>query len=269
MRWWVNMAVSAAALASLAGCGGAQHQSARASVTAYVRDANAIERDLAPRFKDANRAYRSFSRGKLPPARAVTRLRGAQAAIAAARARVARLHPPAAARRLHALLVHFLGLNAGLARETSALAVYQRRSPAALKSLAVADRELRTRLQGATDRTEQAQALGDFSQALGHVLHALSSLTVPAIVAPAHRSQVRRLQTTRSLAAQLQQALDGQDAARVASLLVRFRRAGAAASSGDDLNAGAIAAYNRRFRRLNTAYSRVSREEIRLNRVLG
>jgi hypothetical protein len=167
-----------------------------------------------------------------------------------------------------------MDLNAGLAAETAQLAVYQQRAPRMLAPLARVDRRLRAGLSAAaktpaaTAAPAQAAALDGFVHGLTRVVDGLDRLDVPAIVRPAHDQQVRRLRTTRSLAARLRVALLAHDAPTVAQLLARFRAAGSTPRSSA-LGASAIRQYNRRFRRLNDAFQAVSREEIRLNRSLG
>jgi hypothetical protein len=263
----MGLAMLAGAGAS-AGCGG-DGSGGRAAVDAYVRQANAIQHAAAPAYKRANRAYVAFSRGKLPPARAVHRLAGARRAIAAARIRLAQLRPPVDARGLHARIDRYMNLNVSLARESERLAVYEQRAPRVLEPLAGIDGDLRSSLAAATTRDSQVHALDDFGDGLGGVIRRLDALDVPAVLAPTHRDQARRLKTTRALAGRLRDALLAQDAARVARLLVQFRRAGTAAPATGALGARAVKQYKRRFSRLNAAYAAVAREEIRLNRSLG
>jgi hypothetical protein len=116
--------------------------------------------------------------------------------------------------------------------------------------------------------TEQAAALQAFASTLGHTVEDLEGLQVPAILRPAHDQQVRRLQTTSSLARRLRTAVLARDSQEVARLLLRFRRSAAPAASGTG-SARAIDHYNRRFRRLTRAYADVRREQARLDRATG
>jgi hypothetical protein len=261
-----RLVMATLAAATLAGCGGA-NPGDRAAVDAYVRDANAVQRRLEPEYKRANDAYAAFSRGKAPAARSAADLVRAREAIETGRDRLARLRPPAVARTLHDRLLRLMDLNAALAAETADLATYQQGAPRALRPLRRVDRRLRAALGASTLSTEQAAALAGFVRGLGRVITRLDRLAPPPIVRPGHESQLRRLRTTRSLAERLRVALLAQDSPAVTRLLARFRSAGGTPSSSA-AGASVIRQYNRRFRRINTAFQAVSREEIRLNRSL-
>jgi hypothetical protein len=254
--------------AGVAACGGGGGGDARGRLAGYVRQANAIERQYEPQFKAANRAYVAFAKGRLGSRPAVVRLSAAQRAIVEARRRLAGVTPPSEAAALRARLLRYLDMNAAFARQTTWLARYQRRSPAVLQPLNVANARLSTRLQSGVT-TEQAGALGEFAGALARALRGMRALTVPAILRPAHDAQLRRLATTRSLALRLRSALLARDSQAVAGLLLRFRENAAATGASHADSVRAIAAYNRRFHKLTRAYADVRREQVRLDRSLG
>jgi hypothetical protein len=260
---------AAAALAlglAVTGCGGGKDD-ARARVSDYINRANAIQRTYAPRFRQANRAYVAFAKGKLGPRRAARRLSAARRSIAEARDRLAALRPPAQARALQSRLLRYLRMNVAFARQTAWLADYQRAAPLALTPLRSANADLRTGLQ-ASSPADQAAALAAFATSVDRTLHRLRGLAVPDVLRPANEQRIRQLRTTRSLAGRLRGALIAQDTTRVAQLLLRFRQT--ATPTADRKEAvRAIGRYNRRFHTLTRAYADVRREQIRLDRSLG
>ena len=253
--------------AGVGACGG-DDPDPRERVEDYVQSANTVEQRYAGEFERANDAYVAFSRGELAPERARTDLTAAAGAIRAARDDVADLRPPAEARPLHDRYLRYLDMNLAFARETVRLAVYSPGSERALRPLPRVNRQLDRRLSAATEPEQQAAALRGFTRALDAMLADVRALDVPAVLRPTHDDQVRRLTTTRALAARLRAALVAQDAQRVARLLKRFR-----ASAGDRrarrrLATRAIRGYERRYKALSDAYADVQREQSRLDREL-
>jgi hypothetical protein len=69
-----------------------------------------------------------------------------------------------------ALLLHYLALNLGMARETLRLAVYSPGAERPLRPLPQVNRALRQRLGAATEPDAQAEALHGFTRALDGIL---------------------------------------------------------------------------------------------------
>jgi hypothetical protein len=264
----VLLVLLAVAAAGVAACGGDQ-DSPRARVDTYVRGANAVQQRFAPDFQRANDAYAAYARGELKPRRAAADLARAEQALRAARAEVAALRPPAAAGALHERLLRYLDMNVGFARQTSRLAVYSPGADRALRPLDRANRGLSRRLADASDPDAQADALADFTRALDRILRKLRALEAPAVLAATHRDQVRRLDSTRSLARRLRRAVLDQDAERVARLLKRFRAHEGERGGRRRLAAKGVRRYNRRYEALTEAYQEVAREQARLDVALG
>ena len=256
-------------LVVVAGCGGTDDRAAqRDSAQHYVRAAqSAMARD-APGLRQANDAYVAYSRGKLKPAEAVTKMRAAQRTVTAVRDHVAVLDHDEPVATLHERLLRYLDLNRDLAAETTALAVYTPAAERALAPIGRVNRRLSARLDKARSTRAQTRALRQFADALDRVSGDLGALDPPPVLRPAHVDQVRRLQDTERLAAQLRTALARRDAPRVSALLKRFR---AAARSGQGLPAlseQARLAYEARLTRLREADVAVHRESARLQREL-
>jgi hypothetical protein len=249
----------------LAGCGGGDDDP-RARVEGYVTRVNDLQQRYAGDFDQANKAYVEYSQGKLEGKEAEAGLTRAHDAIVDARGRLEKIAPPPEARRLHERLLRFYDMNIAFADQTALLASYLREAPATLRRLPAVNRTLSRRLRAADDPAEQQRALERFGTALTGMLRKLRALEVPDVLRPNHREQVSRLTATRSLAADLREAIAARDAERVARLLLRFRRGG---SSLRGPAARAIAQYNRRYRRLSEAAVAVQREQARLNRSLG
>lgn len=264
-RGWLLLLVLAVGAAA---CGD-DDPSPRERVEQYIRSANSVERRFAGEFKLANEAYVAYSRGELQPERAESDLTRATRSIRSARAEVAELRPPADARPLHAKYLRYLNMNLMFARETARLAVYTPGAERALAPLDRVNRQLNRRLQEAAEPAQQADALRRFARGLDGMLRDLRELQVPQVLQPTHGDQVRRLTATRSLAAQLRDALLDQDAERVALLLERFRAEKADRRARRLLARRAIRRYEHRYRALGDAYADVQREQGRLYREFG
>jgi hypothetical protein len=88
------------------------------------------------------------------------------------------------------------------------------------------------------------------------------------VLAPAHRDQLRRLDASRRLAGQLRTALVERDAARVATLLRRFRTVSRAGSGLHTLQRQAEVRYDQRLEAVREAYVAVARETARVQSAL-
>jgi hypothetical protein len=265
-----RVAIMAATLVplTLAACGGGGPDR-RERVEDYMRSANGIQAHWKGSFERANEAYQAFARSELKDDEAVAALQRAERGIRTARDELAGLRPPADARRLHDKLVALFDMNLGFADQTTRLAAYV---PAATRTLAPLDRanrRLQRELRDAKTPGGQARALERFSERLTRILRGLRGLEVPTVLRVSHGDQIRALERTRSYTGRLRKALLARDAKAVARLLQRFRRRPAASGSRKRLARKAIAAYNRRYQRLNDRYSDVRREEARLDQAFA
>ena len=252
------------AAAAASGCGGGGEKD---DVNDYIREANGVQREAGPDLRRANRAYRAFSQGKIEDAKALLETRRAEQALRDARADLARLEPPPAARELHSRLLRVFDLNADFAQETTLLAAYVPAAAEVLAPLQPITARLQRRLRAAGQPRAQAAALRGYRQAVNRQLTRLRRLDPPPILAETDQTQKNRLQAAGLLAARLEDAVLDRDARRVARLLLRFRRIGAGQTSG--LSEAELTAYNARYRRITDAAIALERERQRLVREVG
>jgi hypothetical protein len=247
------------------GCGG---ESNRDRVQKYLKEANGIQRRAAPAFKRSNDVYRRLATNKLRPSRAGRELAGAERAIRATRARLARLDPPSETAELHRRLLRVYDLDAGLAHETTQLGRYLPAATAALRPIRRINRRLGADLRGTQDPAGQGGALGRYAKALGGPLARLRSLHPPPVLARSDRARLKRLSETRSLASRLQAAIESRDSKQVARLLLRFRKV-SGGSGGDAPFGGApLRAYGERYLAISRAVGALQRERARVERSL-
>lgn len=252
-----------------AGCGGDERDAVRERAQRYIESEQAVMRRAQPDFERANRTYLAYAKGELEPERAAERVQQAERAIRNARDGVLVLDPSPEARRLHESLLRYLDMNVEFARETTRLVRYVAAAAGALAPLDRANRRLEARLRGAGDSDVQERVLERFAAAAASITTDLRDLQPPAVLEPVHRDQVRRLDATRRFADRLRRALHAQDAERVSALLERFRSTASKPSARRLLTNQAVARYNRRLRRLGSAYADVQQEQSRLARSLG
>ena len=271
MRRAAALALLAAA-SLLAACGGEQP---REGVERYILEVNAVQKSAEPAFKRANEAYVAFSRRGAAeqvarpvgsPTGKPEEIAAAERAIRRTRARIARLRPPSDAAALHRMILRVFDVNAAMAGETTLLARYLPAAEAAVAPLDEISTRLRRRLARAPGPAHQARALRAYFLSLDLLIARLGRLDVPPVLAPTHRAQVSRLTSARLLAKRLRAAIQAQDAKRVASLLVQFRRLNARRDRERRLTARAIRSYLRRYREITTVVQDAQRERLRLER---
>ena len=260
----VALSALAAAALILPACSSGKDDE-RDDVNRYLRDANAVQREAAPRFRRANEAYLDFSRGDLAPREARKQLTAAERSIRDTRDELAQLDPPAPARELHGLLLALFDADADFARESTMLARYIPASSSALKPLSRLGRALRRGLGGeAQSPARQARALTAYAAGVGRVVDRLRPLKPPPVLFERHNREIRRLDEVRSLARRLSGALRAADSRAVARLLLRFRRASASAPDADAADAAGLRAYNRRYLDVRRAQQAVARERAKV-----
>lgn len=253
----------------MAGCGGDDRDDVRDRTQRYIESEQAVMRRAQPGFERANQTYLAYAKGELEPGSASEEVRQAERTIRDARDGMLVLDPPPEARSLHQTLLRYLDMNVELAGETTRLVRYVPAAAAALAPLDRASRRLEAELGRANGSGDQARILERFEAAVGSIGGDLRALKPPAVLAPAHGEQVRRLDATRRLAGRLRRALRAQDAERVSVLLTRFRSSASEPSGPRRLANQAVAQYNRRLRLLAGAYADVRREQTELARAVG
>lgn len=257
------LAVSATAVVA-AGCGGS---SPREEADAYVKKVNAVQASSASAFKEANRGYARFVKGKLGDAEAIRRLGAAETAIRRTEARLERVPAPPVARTLRTKLLRVYALDAGLAHETVLLARYTPARTRLMRPVVRASRRLGAALRRSTQPDEQAAAFGAYGRTLAGAIAGLRALRPPPISAAAHRQELRRLGTSRRLAESLRSAVLARDPARTARLVVAFRRSGGLRHGERAAQVRELTAYTARRRAIARAVGDMERERARLDRL--
>ncbi|MBE2320112.1 hypothetical protein DVA67_029370 [Solirubrobacter sp. CPCC 204708] len=253
------------ALAAVAvGCGSSEDPE-RAEVRAYLERVNAVQKGQTEGLERANTVLRGYAQGKPVGAPA---LEGIIGDITRARGAVAAVKPPAKARDVHASLLRIYDVDAELAEETLRMVRYQEAAPRALAPLDRASVRLRRDLDRARLSSTQARALSRFAGTVDRSHERLDALDVPALLAPAHKAQLARLESTRLLSRKLRTAVAERDSKRVAKLLLRFRRSARSQTSERALTKRGLAAYTTRLDELTTAQVEFGRAQARLNRSL-
>lgn len=241
----------------------------RQSVDSYVKEVNSIQRRSAPAFKRAQEAYVAFSRNSTPPAGVQQRLDEAERSLRATRGELDRLEPPEEAAELQRRLLHVYDMTAGLAHETAQLGRYLPAADDALEPLPATGRRLQSGLRESAGPEGQQRTLSRYADSTESVLAHLRPLDPPPLLEGQHDALVGQLESARSLALRLKDAIDAGDAKRAARLLLHFRHLNEGAGGGQERRATrALAAYRDRYRAIGTAQTAVHRELGRLERSL-
>lgn len=247
----------------ITGCGGGGEDPARAEVRAYIERVNAAQTSKQDVLVRAETVLRGYAQGATIGAPA---LRGVEADVRHVRAAVAAVEAPPAAREVHSSLLKIYDLDVGLVAETQRMVNYETDAPETLEPLDRASAKLRRDLDKARTPASQARALDRFGDTLGDVSDDLDALDVPALLQPAHASQLKRLAATRKLSTRLQDAVRAKDSRRVAKLLIRFRASTETSRSQRALTKRGIAAYTARLEELTRAQTAFGKAQARLNR---
>jgi hypothetical protein len=258
--------VALGAVLTLAGCGGGGDD--RKAVRTYISDANRIQLDGTADLAAANAAYARFSRGKRLGPAAVERLRDTVDRLRATRARLDRLDAPAQAASLRLRLLAVFDRNIALAGEAALLAVY---IPAASSTMAALPRfgaALRRGLARSGAAVKE-RALSTYARRLAGLERRMRGLAPPQVLLAAHRSQLLRIDTARTLAGRLRDAVGRNDGPAVARLLLRFRDVYTSSLLDRAVQRAAVRAYRKRLLGITTAVGALQQEEQRLQRSLG
>jgi hypothetical protein len=248
------------------GCGGGN--GAAESITLYIEDVNALQRELAIPLDFVARANRDLRAGRnlaaLRP-----KLDRSVRTIGKLERRLEALEPPPEAKRLDKLLREIVHEERELAAEFAALAKYALAAAAPLARAAAAGTRARQELAASRgDPKGQAAALERYAVSLDATTRTLRKLKPPPVVAADQRIQVRSYAqiaaTSRSLAAALREG-SGVDE--------RLRGLERAVASGSTLRAqrtraAAVRAFNRRVVHVKELGADAQRERLRLQRQL-
>lgn len=257
---------SVIALALLAGCGGGAKADRRHDVNHYIARVNDVEHGTLTSWNETRNTYSGLARGKITAAQ-LRRFAKVSATIRLMRARVARMPPPNDAKRLRALLLRLLDLDAAFADEVNRFAHYVRAVQPLQARVGRDTLGLRRALHQSRTTRAQREALDRYAVALITLRSQLLRLQPPAALAPWHGEQTRRVAALRHGALELARGLGGRDRAAMRRGLTELTNA-ASAAPVTVADRAAIVAFDRRLGRLRVAASAVSREEARLTREL-
>lgn len=277
------VAVLAVAGPVLAGCGG-QQSAPRSRVAAYITAVDHVEARFSAPVATVTRVSAAVSgrHAVLTEAEAKANARRLADAVGAMRGQQVRLRAlvaPAPAARLRSLLLRYTAQEVALTQQLARLIAYLPRYASALAPLGPALRTLQAQLQVrsaagtaavAAVYAAKAHALRRFAVQAGAILAALHRVTPPQVTLPSYRAQLASLRGMAASAKRLAGALGGGAPGNVTPLLVGFDRAVLATRTVAVQKAeiAAIRAYDARSARLNRLAEAVSRERLRLAKVL-
>lgn len=270
---------------------------AHRSVSAYIKEVDAIQQQMRDALTKTSQAYRDFATGKISAASAPPLVR-AEDTLRTLQKRIAALDAPPAAARLRALLLQFTHAEVSLAGEVTQLAVFEpwfntllRQARAAgarlSRALAAAKPPTPRRLRGTKKQIAaaqaafsaqvaqaaalQADAIDAYDARLAVIVTRLRALKPPPVLRPAFRAQLATLVASRRAGAALAQELRKASRSQVSALGRRFTLASRLASSvsAQEAEIAAVKAYDARVRALGTVQGRIRAELARLQRVTG
>jgi hypothetical protein len=277
----VRSSVAAIALILLIGGCGTAAPTQRSHVVAYLKQVNAVERQLGQPLLDVTHVAARFSRragggGIVPPGSATVAKLGADLRqIRSLRHRLAMIPHPATATHLRALLLALVDRQAGLTRQTAQLEDFLPRFNVALGPIVPASRQLEQALSVNTGYgaaavqavyARKAAALRAFKATLDNVLVRLARLHPPPVSRPNYRAQVEALQGMGTNAGKLSVALQSTDRSSIPALLAAFDRAAVAPRTSGALRAqiAAARAYDRQTAQVKNLAVQADRERQRL-----
>jgi hypothetical protein len=272
---------------ALAACG-ASHPSSRAAVARYIRAVDRIELELRAPLAAVTRAgsqlaatpKRTTLLGNLERVGSEQALSASLAKLEAAKAKLAAMDTPVAARHLRSLLLSLTAAEAGLTHQLRLLAVFLPRFSAALSPLGPSILSLEKTL-GQTQAygtaavsalyAAKAQALRRFHGVTATITGRLRRLEPPRVSLPQYRAELTSLQGMGTASGRLASALSGGTPGNVRPLLVAFDRAASATRTRSVQRAqtAAIKAYDSATIRLNTLAGEVTQERLRLSNTLS
>lgn len=267
---------------------GSSHPSSRSAVGHYIRTVDHIELSLRAPLARVTRAGSQLAAaprhatllGNLERTGNEQALSGSLAAVQGAKARLAAVPTPAAARHLRSLLLSLTAAEADLTHQLRLLAVFLPRFSAALSPLGSAVLSLekslsQTQAYGSAAVSAlyaaKAHALRRFQVVTATITARLRALDPPRVSLPQYRTQLASLRGMSTASGRLAGALGGGTPGNVTPLLLAFDHAavGARTRSAQRAQIAAIKAYNASTARLNKLAAAVDRERLRLSTSLS
>lgn len=276
------VAVLAAVVALVAGCGGQSRQ--RPAAAHYIKQAARIEAGLASPLAAVTQAGTDFAQAQGRHASVLTRLSAGSAEdtllrawrqIESLRRRLAVIPAPAAARHLRSLLLELIDLQARTTREVAMLVAFVPRFARTLQPLGSATRRLELALSQrsaygasavAAAYSAKAAALRSFRASVDRVAKRLHRLRPPAVSKPGYRAQLAALAGMSTSAGKLASAVANGPQGNVGRLLTDFDRAALSTQSRAVQKAqiAAVRAYDAQSETMAAVSAAVNRERLRL-----
>ena len=236
----------------------------RAAVSDYIVQVNTTQQALIVELESVSLAYRGLRlREKADPKQLAT-LNDAQRTLRGLRSRLARLPVPVEARKLRRTILELIDLQVELADEVSGMARYVPLQAAESRKLAAATETLRDELAEATTGAAQRVAFETYRTALRASIARLEAATAPAVLEPSRTGEIKRVSRLESLAQDLGEALEDQDAENVDRLFPRFVQTSASTGTTKAERA-AVVAFNRRLSEIGKQRQAVQAERARLD----
>jgi hypothetical protein len=253
----------------LAGCGGDDGK--RDAIGLYFDRVNAVQSAMSKPLLEVSKANRDFAQGKGNAAKVRDRLARSERTLATLRRRLARIEPPTDAKPMQELLLELIDRERGLARETRQLAQFIPAFGTALAPVGPAGKTLKKELDGTGSADAKATALERYGAAVSGVLLHLRPLQPPPSSEPVYEAQVRTLLEVRAAVTDLAAALRERRTDDIGPLLHRFDVAAIANQSlaAQRAQVAAVKAYNSRVHGLDELATKIARERLRLQKLVG
>ena len=235
----------------------------RQAVTAYIVEVNTTQQALVVELERLRATYAGLKlTGDPPPGQRAKVDRGVRTLVRI-KEELSALRPPLEARALHAELLGLLDMQIAFAGEIATMVRYLPLQAATGRALAAATRTLRAGLRGAGTGAAQQQIFLRYAAAAGAAREQLADAEAPAVLQPAQRGEVARLERLASLARRIAAALKAQRAADVDRLFAAFARTSAAVGT-TTAERRAVIAFNRRLRAIGKQRTAVELERRQL-----
>lgn len=265
---WLGVAATAALVALIAYLllrGG--DDSRRDAVAAYIQDLNRVQIGLAPELRRVDTTYRKFRLDPKTLSRDEPKLARSEATIERLRKRLAALHPPPEAARLHARILRTVDLEKAFAHDLTRVARVLPLLTRATAPLTPANARVGRELKAATTAADQERAFRTYADALRAVAKRIAALPAPPVLAASFAAQAARLRTSAKVMDRLGLAARQGNRPELEQLN-RYLRRGAHSAGATRAERDAVIGYNGRLREIARARVAVERERVRLDRTL-
>jgi hypothetical protein len=264
------------------------------AVARYITDVDTVQQQMQAQLTKTVAAFRTYAKG----GSSTPELAQAELTLRLLQRRLVALPAPPPAKHLRILLLRLTALEVAIAHEVAQLSAFTPRYAALLRRSRAASvalshalaavkppvahqiRGTRKQVQAAqaaftaaasAAAAEQAVAVDAYDAKVAGVELRLRALDAPPVMASAYRAQLQTLGASRTAGGALAAQLRKQDRSQVAVFGRRFTLAARTAGSlsAQKAQIAAIAAYNRRVRRIGTLQGNIRQELLRLQSLSG